>query len=366
MIARVVSSARGLLPGLITVLLMYLFSTSVAWAQFSSPQNLDPASASISLGSSFQSDAWLVYTYDIDETGNVVNATIQSTNGVLEVEQAVLQQVNAMQFRPAQRSGKPVKVSADPVVYTWILDKPREMSPRFAELYQQAWDLYAAENYDAAFDIAIKLKAYPGRNAKEEVKFQVLAASLASRWNDEAAELQHLSRVVEFQSLALNNNFNNSYVPTQQYLQILKRMQTLQLNNRMLADAGNTLDRMQSLGRGSEVVAEAASQYSQAEQEIQALPDVVIAGELVPLYREGPGSWKAGLSRRDFSISDVRGRVGAVFLVCAAGERSLRYPSREPWAIPTGWSQCKIDVTGKAGTRLVLHQYAPGQLSAPQ
>lgn len=342
----------------LTVLIAGLCFSVSTWAQFVPPKNLDPASASIRLGSSFQSDAWLVYTYDIDETGTVVNAEIQSSNEVLEVEQAVLRQVNAMRFSPALRGGKPVKVSADPVVFTWILDISREMTPGFAEKYQQAWDLYAVENYDAAFDIAVELKNYPGRNAAEEVKFQVLAASLASRWDDEAAELQHLSRVVEFQSLALNNNFKNTYVPTQQYLQILKRILTLQLNGNMLADAGDTLDLMQNLGRGTPVVAEAANLYTQKEQQLQSVADVEIKGELVPLYRDGPGSWKAGLSRSQFSITDVRGRVGAVFLVCANGERSLRYPSSEPWTIPAGWSDCEIDVSGKAATRLVLHQYA--------
>ena len=340
-------------------LVLGMFGSSAAWAQFVPPQNLDPASATIRLGSSYQNDAWLVYTYDIDETGTVVNAAIQSSNGVIDVEQAVLNQVKAMRFSPAKRGGKPVKVSADPVVYTWILDKPREMSPRFAQMYQQAWDLYAQENYDGAFDIAVELKTFPGRNAQEEVKFQILAASLASRWQDEAAELQHLSRVVEFQSLALNNNFNNTYVPGQQYLQILKRILTLQLNGRMLADAGDTLDLMQGLGRGTPIVDEAAALYTQKESELLSVADVAISGELVPLYRDGPGSWKAGLSRTDFSISDVRGQVGAVFLVCANGERSLRYPSREPWKIPSGWSDCKIDVSGKAGTRLVLHQLTP-------
>lgn len=342
----------------LVVLIAGMCFAASTWAQFVPPKNLDPASATIRLGSSFQNDAWLVYTYDIDETGTVVNAEIQSSNGVLEVEQAVLRQVKAMRFSPAQRGGKAVKVSADPVVYTWILDLPREMTPGFADKYQQAWDLYAEENYDAAFDIAVELKNYPGRNAAEEVKFQILAASLASRWDDEAAELQHLSRVVELQSLALNNNFKNSYVPTQQYLQILKRILTLQLNGNMLADAGDTLDRMQVLGRGSPVVAEAAALYTQKEQQLLPVADVTIKGELVPLYREGPGSWKAGLNRSEFSVTDVHGRVGAVFLVCANGERSLRYPSSDPWKIPGGWSDCKIDVSGKAGTRLVLHQHA--------
>ncbi|RLQ22399.1 TonB family protein [Seongchinamella sediminis] len=357
MFACFASGARTLLA----IMVLASVCSGRAWAQFVPPQNLDPASATIRLDSSFQSDAWLVYTYDIDESGKVVNAEIQSSNGVLEVEQAVLRQVNAMRFRPARRGGNPVKVAADPVVYTWILDLPRAMSSRFAEIYQQAWDYYAREDYDSAFDTAVELKNFPGRNALEEVKFQILAASIASRWDDEAAELQHLSRVVEFQSLALNNNFNNTYVPPQQYLQILKRILTLQLNARMLADAGNTLDLMQALGRGSALVEEAAALYRQSEQQLGAMADVAITGELVPLYRDGPGSWKAGLSRREFSLSDVRGSVGAVFLVCADGERPLRYPAGEPWQIPAGWSDCLVDVSGKAGTRLVLHQYADGQ-----
>ena len=89
-----------------------------AFGQFVPPRNLDPANASVKLDTKFQQDAWLVYTYDIDHTGTVINAKIQSSNGVPEVEQAVLAQVQSMRFEPATRSGMPVKVSADPVIYT--------------------------------------------------------------------------------------------------------------------------------------------------------------------------------------------------------------------------------------------------------
>ncbi|MFV8816443.1 energy transducer TonB [Haliea sp. E17] len=343
-----------------TALALAVLPVAAVQAQFVPPRNLDPAGAAIRLDSSFQNDAWLVYAYDIDETGKVVNPQIYSSNGVLEVEQAILRQLSAMQFQPATRNGKPVKVPAEPVVYTWILDLPRKMSPAFEDAYRKAWDLYSQENYDAAFDQAVELKNFPGRNALEEVKFQILAASLASRWKDDAAEMQHLSRVVELQSLAMDNNFKNTYVTQDQFLKILSRILDLQLQRMMLADAGDTLDRMQSLGRGTQVVDEAAARYRAAEADFRSRPEVVVSGELVPLYQGGSGSWKSGLTWSDFSISDVRGKVGGVYLVCGGREQGLHYPTKTRWTVPVGWNDCAVELVGKAGTRLKLHQFAPG------
>lgn len=342
------------------LLLLGLLPAMFVWSAYIPQQNLDPATAGVRLDSSYQSDAWLVYTYDINTEGRVINTVIQRSNGVLEVEQAVLQQINAMRFKPAMRDGKPVVVSADPVIFTWILDKPREMSVPFGDRYRQAWALYTEKNYEAAAGIAKELKDYSGRNALEETKARILAASLASRTADEATELQQLSRVVQLQSLALNNNFSNLYVSNDQYLQILKRIQTLQLNGKMLADAGKTLLSIQGLGAGSEIAIEASRSYREAEVALHAMDDVTIQGELQALYPNAPGAWKAGLFRDSFSVSDVRGRVGAVYLVCSGQEKRLPYPARGPWQIPPGWSECEIDVSGEAGASLVLHQHAPG------
>ena len=294
-------------PGVVVLLSLVLAMAVPAWGVSVPAQNLDPGSATIRLDSSFQSDAWLVYTYDIDVDGAVSNAAIKYSNGVLEVEQAVLQQGRAMRFRPATNNGSPVKVSAGPVTYTWILDKPRELSPGFDDMYREAWAFYAEENYDAAHGIADQLKAYPGRNAMEEVKYRILAASLASRRQDNAGELQHLKR------------------------------------------------------GGSAIASDATGRFRQSEQAFRSLDDLPVAGELSALYPGGPGSWKTGLSRQRFALSDVQGRVGAVFLVCAGTEKQLRYPTPDGWSVPPGWTQCLIEVSGDAGTRLVLNQYASGR-----
>lgn len=349
------------LSKLLTLLCFLAAFTSPAHSAFTPARNLDPSNASIRLDSSFQSDAWLVYTYAIDTAGRVVDTTIQSSNGVLEVEQEVLRQVNAMRFSPAQRDGNPVQMPAGPVTFTWILDKPRELSPRFLDIYQKAWAHYAEGDYDTASGLALQLRDYPGRNALEEVKARILAASLANRKQDQAAELRQLGRVVNFQELALNNNFKNLYVPADQYLKILNRILVLQLDRRMLADAGQTLESIQALGPGSDIAREAADSYGRTELALQAVEDVAVDGELVSSYRGGPGNWKLGLSRQHFALGDISGRVDAVFLVCANAEQQLRYPTTKPWSIPAGWGECLVEITGEAGTRVVLHQYASGR-----
>ncbi|MEM1114407.1 MAG: energy transducer TonB [Pseudomonadota bacterium] len=346
------------LLGLMAALLMLV--ALPAAANFTPPKNLDPQNSGVNLDKSFTDEAWLVYTYDIDDQGEVINATIHSSNGVPTVEQAVLGQINAMRFSPATRNGKPVKVSADPIFFTWILDKPREMTPTFSETYALAWDEFKQGNYDGALDYAVQLKSMPGRNAYEEVKFQVLAASIMSRWDDEAAELQHLGRAVELQELADKNDFINPYIESGQYLMILDRIHTLKLNGMMLADASEVLAQIQSLAPGTEVAQRSQARHAEVEAMYAGMIDVAISAELTPIYREGPGSWKTGLSRTQFTISNVRGKILGVYLACDQGDVPLRYPSSTAWVIPGGWTNCEVDVSGRAGTRFKLNQKNAG------
>lgn len=337
-------------------LMICALCSPVAWSQTVPANPLGAGATAIDLDSSFQADAWLVYTYDIDANGRVVDAAIRQSNGVPDLEAEVLRQLNSWRFTPAQRGGKPVRSSAYPVVYTWILDKQREMSPEFARLYQQAWDHYAAGDFAAAGAIAAQLQDYSGRNALEEVKSRLLAASLANRSGEEMAELRHLSRIVDFQSLALENQFRHVYVAHEQYLKVLDRLLSLQLQSNMLADAGATLDQMQSLARGETIVESAAERYLAAEKTLQAAAEFTVEGELLALYPKGPAAWRTGLTHRTFHLGDVHGRVAAVYLVCAQAERSLAWPAIEHWVVPVGWSDCQIDISGTGGTRVVLHQ----------
>lgn len=347
--------------GRVLALMALLAGGNAVAAGFVPPQNVNAGQSSTpTLDSSFEREAWLVYSYDVNTEGNVVNAKIHSSNGVTEVENKILGHVNSMRFHPATRDGNPVLVSVGPIVYTWILDRPRAMTESFDHAYQEAWAHFKQEDYDKAFDYAAQLKNLPGRNAFEEIKFQILAASLANRWEDSSQELAHLQRIVEFQSLADRNRFTNSYVEEAQYLLILERIHTLQLELMMLADGEVTLNKMMVRDGEAEPTNRAKIAHQQAEGRFKANPDVSISGELTPKYRGGEGLWETRLTRDRFSLSNVKGSIESVYLACqSGGDMRLRFPARDPWVKPSGWSGCKIEVEGRSGTRFILHQLAP-------
>lgn len=333
-----------------------IFGANVLAGTFLPPKNLSPLGDNVRLNERFLNEAWLVYTYDIDVNGSVVNAKIHSSNGVPEVEREVLAQITGMVFSPAINDGKPVKVSSDPVVFTWTLDKPRTISRKFKAAYDATDALIKLENFDAAFDQAVKLKAISGRSVYEEVQFQLLASTLAQGWEDEPAEMQHLNRAIELQTIADDQLFENDYIEPQEYGLVLERILTLELSRMMLADAKVTLSKLYDLKVDPKITARAAKRYADVESVHNATAEVLVKGELLPMYRDGPGVWKTRLGRDFFSISDVDGKIDAVFLSCNRGEIQLTFPSPTSWKIPRFWLDCKVDVSGDVDTRFTLHQ----------
>ncbi|MFV0478852.1 MAG: energy transducer TonB [Parahaliea sp.] len=309
-----------------------------------------------SLDGDFDDEAWLVYSYQVDSQGKVKDAVIHASNGIAMVDQDMLTQIRALQYHPATRDGKSVEVSMGPVVYTWILDIPRKMSDTFDTRYQEAWSLFQDGQYAAAADIAAELGNRPGRNAYEEVKYHILAASIANRQNDPSIELRHLMRIGSLQELADRNNFQHAYVEPAHYALMLARVQAIQLDNNQLADAEETVSKLLRYGVSDELRQKVQSAQQKAGTRWQQLHETVTQAEITAPYRGGPGTWKSGLRRERFSIRNVKGDISWIFLVCAEQERRLNYPTRSPWVVPDGWQNCQIEVGGQDGTRFELQQ----------
>ncbi|MFV0276670.1 MAG: energy transducer TonB, partial [Parahaliea sp.] len=331
-ISTFIHRTGSLLPGLAA---LALTAAAMAQSGFVGPQRIGTQSPS--LDASFQQEAWLVYTYDVDPAGQIANAAIRYSNGVEAVDRHMLEQIQAQRYRPATSSGSPVKSPVGPVSYTWILDIPRTLGESFALTYDQAWTDFRAGNYDGAGELALQLGNLPGRNAFEEVKYQLLAASIASRRNDPATESRHLGRIMAFQDLADSNHFKHPYIEPPHYNLILSRVHRLQLDNNQLADAQATFHQLLQRGPGESVLDGVQSAQLDAESRFIANPDAVVRGRLSALYSGGPGTWKTGLSRQSFSLDRVdQGRVDWLYLVCGKNEQRLPFPSRRPWTVPEG------------------------------
>ena len=342
----------------IAMLLIGLCGAPFTLAQYQPPQSLNPNAPRYPDFDTTQSgEVWLVYTYEIDVDGLVKKLQIHSSNGVEEVNAAIAAHITQMRYKPASRDGNPVLTYVGPVFFTLILDEARQLTPIFRQYYDAAQQQIAAGDYDAAFENAVAMKDMARRNAYEEVQVQLLAAKMAAHWEDPAAELQHLKRAVEFQTLADSKNFTNGYLEANQYLLTLGRIHELQLQNQMLADASRTLFSMMSVNADSMITTDARFRHEDFEIQVDQTKPLEIKAELTPIYRGGPGSWEGWLARPEFALDNVRGgKIDSVFLVCDNGERRLDYPYSRRWTIPAGLNSCKVELSGASGTRLLVRQ----------
>ena len=337
---------------------LLLLSSALSFGQYQPPQNLNPEIPRYPDFDTTQSgEVWLVYTYEIDVDGLVKKLQIHSSNEVVMVNDAIKAHISGMRYQPAMRNGKPVLTYVGPVFFTLILDEERRLSPIFQRYYDVAKQQISAGDYDGAFENAVAMKNIAKRNAYEEVKVQLLAAQLVAHWEDDAAELQHLKRAVEFQTLADSKKFTHAYLEPNQYLVTLGRIHEIHLKNQMVADAGRILDSMMGLDAESMITTDARFRHEEFQMQVDGSKPLETKAELTPIYRSGPGSWESWLARPEFGLDKVRGKIDSLFLICDNGERRLDYPYQTKWNIPAGMQACKVEITGDSGTRLVFKQF---------
>ncbi len=335
-----------------------LLAATLSYAQYQPPQSLNPERPRYPDFDTTQSgEVWLVYTYEVGLDGLVKNMQIHSSNGVAEINQAIADHIAATRYQPAMRNGQPVLTYVGPVFFTLILDEQRVLSPIFQRYHDTAKQQIAAGDFDGAFDNAVAMRDMARRSAYEEVQVQLLAAQLSAHWEDDAAELQHLKRAVEFQTLADSKRFKNAYLEPNQYLITLARIHELQLKNQMQGDASSVLESMMNLNAESMITTDARFRHDEFEMQVDATKPLETKAELTPIYRDGPGSWESRLARPEFGIDRVRGKIESLYLICENGERRLQYPYQSKWFVPAGLQACKLEITGDSGTRLVFRQY---------
>ncbi|MFT6958801.1 MAG: hypothetical protein ACJAYC_003823 [Halieaceae bacterium] len=359
-LSRMFAGATGFSGAAINAVLasVLLLSSALSFGQYQPPQNMNPEIPRYPDFDTTQSgEVWLVYTYEIDVEGLVKKLEIHSSNEVVMVNEAIKAHISRMRYQPAMRNGQPVLTYVGPVFFTLILDEERRLSPIFQRYYDVAKQQISTGDYEGAFENAVAMRGMARRNAYEEVKVQLLAAQMAAHWEDDAAELQHLKRAVEFQTLADSKKFTHGYLEATEYLVTLGRIHEVQLSNQMMADAGRILDSMMELDAESMITTGVRFRHEEFQMEVDGSKPLETKAELTPIYRGGPGSWEGWLARPEFGLDKVRGKIESLFLICDSGERRLDYPYQIKWTIPAGMQACKVEITGDSGTRLVFKQF---------
>jgi hypothetical protein len=75
--------------------------------------------------------------------------------------------------------------------------------------------------------------------------------------------------------------------------------------------------------------------------------------------------WGHELTRRDFSISGVRGEINKALVGCVGKTRALIYTADVTWTIPASWSGCRVAIFGEPNTEFNIIEYSPEKVSTP-
>jgi hypothetical protein len=73
------------------------------------------------------------------------------------------------------------------------------------------------------------------------------------------------------------------------------------------------------------------------------------------------GEWTYPLSRRVFTLADVKGKIDTITARCERKDQKLKYQDNQDWALPASWGKCVLDFEGKEGTTFTLYESNPQQ-----
>jgi len=103
-------------------------------------------------------------------------------------------------------------------------------------------------------------------------------------------------------------------------------------------------------------------------------PAVILAARLTAEIR-GTGNlrgmvdsstygWRQFLSRRRFTIENVKGSIEGMTISCGANTRQITYQPGEEWAVPEDWGVCAVLIETKPGTTFEFVEFPDAPVPA--
>lgn len=207
---------------------------------------------------------------------------------------------------------------------------------------------------------------------RDKVKLLYEYALLQARLADSYARAGNAHRAIEMARNAMSrfptpfpkvapgeklphNEIENYILPKEWLVELLTMRMRLAASNGLLFEALQAYYELASL-TSSKPDPELQKHGQILEKAYEArgeLSGKIVLGESV--------SWKHPLIYTEFTVSEVKGEIKSLTLVCGANVRALAYVTDAEWRVPPTWRDCTLNIAGEPDTALTLVEFPPAQ-----
>lgn len=305
-------------------------------------------------------DGWVMLSYVISATGEVIEPMVEDSSGVEPLERAALRAIRGWRFEPAKRNGQPVEQSMAKSVLRFQLDGTASGSHDFEREFRRISELMRTGDLPAAKSLLDDLEFGGRSNLYEDAWF----------WWLKYVYLEHAkSPDVNDKIIALRRavGYEEDYLEPAMFVVAAQNLFSLEVESRDLSAALRTHARL----RDSKT-AKRADRYKSALAILTPIVErieEIVAGDSVLVVGAEIGDnayWVHDLLRRSFSVREIMGRVDVVDVRCSQGtKRYYSFPLNATWRVPESWGGCGVYIKGETGTRFIFEEYPATATATP-
>ena len=101
----------------------------------------------------------------------------------------------------------------------------------------------------------------------------------------------------------------------------------------------------------------ADDKLQEAAKLVKALMDSADPLALLAKIPAGKEEWTHKLSRRIFTVADLKGKLSKITANCERRTMELQYKENSDWTLPPSFGACSLVFTGNEGTQFTVYEF---------
>lgn len=286
-------------------------------------------------------EGWTELAFMVDPGGKPFEVTVIRSTGNKTFDEVAADAIEHSTFQPAVLNGKPIESGYEMRYLFFYIGLDSGASSGFARPYRELLTAVATGDKAAADAALKKIKI---ANLYDDANFGLATYSYATRWGNEAQQLEGLRRAIGDEHFAAR-------LPKDKFMAALLECVQLELKGHQYAEAMTHWKRLKKLGVDKVTEAQMEPLIDQLQKLRSDNSKYEVPGVLLD------GRWFLHLFKRHFQAVVDEGYISQVKLRCDKRYLYFAFDPKRRYEVASQDGSCSIELLGAPGTRFKLIQF---------